>query len=145
MERLARKIDSAPASLPQPEVHTVPGAAVGLVSLGGCHRAVLEAVERLAERGVAVDYLRVRAFPFAAEVEAFVRAHERVFVVEQNRDGQLAHLLALETGVPRRALEPLGTWGGMPLSARDVVDGLLAALGAAAGAPASEPAPLVPA
>jgi hypothetical protein len=57
------------------------------VSLGGCHRAVLEAVERLAERGVAVDYLRVRAFPFAAEVEAFLRGHERVFVVEQNRDG----------------------------------------------------------
>ncbi len=144
MERLAAKIDGAPAALPLPEVHTVPGATVGLVSLGGCHRAVLEAVERLAERGVAVDYLRVRAFPFAPSVEAFVRGHERVFVVEQNRDGQLAHLLALETGVARRALEPLGSWGGMPLSARDVVDGLLAALGAAdALAPPAPSATLV--
>jgi 2-oxoglutarate ferredoxin oxidoreductase subunit alpha len=145
MERLARKIDNAALAVPAPEVRTVPGATVGLVSMGGCHRAVLEAIERLAERGVAVDYLRVRAFPFAPQVEAFLRAHERTFVVEQNRDGQLAHLLSLETGVPRRSLEQVGTWGGMPLSARDVVEQVLAALGIPAEEPAAAEPEMVPA
>jgi 2-oxoglutarate/2-oxoacid ferredoxin oxidoreductase subunit alpha len=141
MQRVARKIDGAADHLPSPELHATPGASIGLVSAGGCHRAVLEAVERLASHGVAVDYLRVRAFPFPASVESFLRSHERVFVVEQNRDGQLAHLLALETGVPRRTLEPLGTFGGLPLSARDVVDGLLAAIAVpSAGTPALVPA-----
>lgn len=129
MRRLARKVDGAAAAVPAPEAWETPGVRVGIVSLGGCHRAVLEARERLGEMGIAVDYLRVRGFPFAPSVEAFVRAHDRVFVVEQNRDGQLAHLLALETGVPRRALEPVGTFGGLPLSARDVVAGVTAALG----------------
>jgi 2-oxoglutarate ferredoxin oxidoreductase subunit alpha len=132
MVRLARKIDSVAAHVPAPEVRTVPGASIGIVSIGGCHRAVLEAVERLAERGVAADYLRVRSFPFAPAVAEFLAAHDRIFVVEQNRDGQLGHLLSLETGVPRRALEPVGTFGGMPLSARDVVEQMLAALGIAA-------------
>jgi 2-oxoglutarate ferredoxin oxidoreductase subunit alpha len=130
MRRLARKLDNAAHAVPEPEVRLAPGgAAVGIVSLGGCHRAVVEGVARLAEMGIAADYLRVRAFPFAPSVEAFVRAHDRVFVVEQNRDGQLAHLLALETGVPRRSLDPLGTFGGLPLSAVDVVAGVTAALG----------------
>ncbi|HEU4451686.1 MAG TPA: hypothetical protein VFR81_01460, partial [Longimicrobium sp.] len=129
MRRLARKIDNAALAVPAPEVRMAAGARIGIVSLGGCHRAVLEALERLAERGIAADYLRVRAFPFAPAVGEFLGAHERTFVVEQNRDGQLAHLLALETGVPRRSLEPLGTFGGLPLSARDVVEGVLAALG----------------
>ncbi|HWK90504.1 MAG TPA: 2-oxoacid:acceptor oxidoreductase subunit alpha [Longimicrobium sp.] len=139
MERLARKLDNAALQVPQPEIRSAPGATVGLVSMGGCHRAVLEAVARLAERGVAVDYLRVRGFPFGPQVGDFLRAHARTFVVEQNRDGQLAHLLSLETGVPRRGLEPVGTFGGLPLSARDVVEGVLAALGAPA-----EPVPAPP-
>ena len=54
---------------------------------------------------------------------------ERIFVVEQNRDGQLASLLSIETGFPRERLEHVGTFGGLPLSARDVVEGILAALG----------------
>jgi 2-oxoglutarate ferredoxin oxidoreductase subunit alpha len=129
MARLARKIDGAAARVPAPEIRLTPGATVGIVSVGGCHRAVLEARERLAEHGVPTDYLRVRGFPFAPEVEAFLRAHERVFVVEQNRDGQLASLLCLETGHPRRALERIESYGGLPLSAQEVVEGVTAALG----------------
>jgi 2-oxoglutarate/2-oxoacid ferredoxin oxidoreductase subunit alpha len=129
MLRLGRKMESAVSHLPAPEIRTVPGAAIGIVSLGGCHRAVLEAMEMLDARGVTTDYMRVRAFPFNAEVSAFLREHERVFVVEQNRDGQLASLLAIETGFSRPRLEQVGTFGGLPLSARDVVDGVLEALG----------------
>ena len=130
MLRLGRKMETAIDHLPAPEIRTVAGAAIGIVSLGGCHRAVLEAMETLDARGVPADYMRVRAFPFSADVSAFLREHERIFVVEQNRDGQLASLLAIETGFPRPRLEPVGTFGGLPLSARDVVDGVLEALGA---------------
>jgi 2-oxoglutarate/2-oxoacid ferredoxin oxidoreductase subunit alpha len=129
MERLSRKLETAVRHLPAPEIRTAQGASVGLVSMGGCHRAVLEAIARLTERGIPVDYLRVRAFPFGPEVEAFLQTHERNFVVEQNRDGQLASLLSLETGYPRRSLEVIGSFGGLPLSARDVIEDLLAALG----------------
>jgi 2-oxoglutarate ferredoxin oxidoreductase subunit alpha len=87
----------------------------------------MEAVERLNERGIIADYMRVRAFPFVPEVRAFLHSYDRVFVVEQNRDGQLASLLAIETGFPRAHLEQVGTFGGMPLSARDVVDPIVAA------------------
>ncbi|CAN5212223.1 2-oxoacid:acceptor oxidoreductase subunit alpha [soil metagenome] len=129
MQRLSRKMEALVDHLPAPEIRRVPGAAIGIVSLGSCHRAVVEAIEKLETRGVPVDYLRVRAFPFGAPVGAFLREHDRIFVVEQNRDGQLASLLALETGVPRPRLEPVGTFGGLPLSAQDVVDGVLAAVG----------------
>ena len=130
MDRLARKIDGAAAALPQPEIRTSPGATVGIVSLGGCNLAVLEALDQLAEHGIRADYLRIRAFPFPSSVEAFLQSHERIFVVEQNRDGQLAALLSLETGMPRRALERIGPFGGLPLSARDVTADVLRLLGA---------------
>jgi 2-oxoglutarate/2-oxoacid ferredoxin oxidoreductase subunit alpha len=131
MERLSRKIDSAAMHVPQPEIRTSRGASVGLVSAGGCNRAVLESLDRLADRGIAVDYLRIRGFPFSPDVSSFLSAHERVFVVEQNRDGQLANMLSLETGVPRHSLERVGTFGGLPLSAQDVVEGVLEALSTA--------------
>jgi 2-oxoglutarate/2-oxoacid ferredoxin oxidoreductase subunit alpha len=132
MERLARKIDGAAASLPQPEIRTAAGATIGLVSMGGCNLAVLEALDRMAEQGIRADYMRIRAFPFTPAVGAFLQGHERVFVVEQNRDGQLAALLSLETGVPRGFLESVGPFGGLPLSAGDVVEEVMAALGAGA-------------
>jgi 2-oxoglutarate ferredoxin oxidoreductase subunit alpha len=135
MQRLVRKLNAAVEIVPAPEVHSAPrpatGAAIGIVSLGGCHRAVLEAVAELGERGIAVDYMRVRAFPFSPAVAAFVDSHESIFVVEQNRDGQLASLLSLETGFPRTRLRQVGTFAGMPLSARDVVAGVLAGMGKA--------------
>ena len=123
MARLARKIARAADAVPQPEVHRDPSgdARIGIVSIGGCHAAVLEAVDRLRARGLAVDYLRIRGFPFAASVGEFLRSHERVFVVEQNRDAQLRSLLALETGVARDAMTPVLDWGGMPLTAGVVV------------------------
>ncbi len=124
MERLARKVDGAAERLPAPEVHESSGASVGIVTIGGCRAAVLEARDRLQDQGVAVDVLRVRAFPFHSQVEAFLNAHERIFVVEQNRDRQLRALLGLEVGVPLERMTPLGTWGGLPLCARDVMEAL---------------------
>ena len=111
-----------------------PGSAsVGLVTVGGCRGAVLEARDRLAAQGLSVDVLRVRSFPFHPDVEAFLQAHKRVFVVEQNRDRQLRGLLSLETRFPLERMIPVGTFGGMPLSARDVLEGMAAAGVAEAG------------
>jgi 2-oxoglutarate ferredoxin oxidoreductase subunit alpha len=74
--------------------------------------------------GVAVDYLRVRGFPFPPSVGEFIRSHERCYVVEQNRDGQLRSLLALETGIARDAMHSILDYGGVPLSADVVVRGV---------------------
>ncbi|HKG91467.1 MAG TPA: 2-oxoacid:acceptor oxidoreductase subunit alpha, partial [Gemmatimonadaceae bacterium] len=102
VDRLARKLRSAAEAVPAPVVLRAPEGptTLGLVSIGGCDAAVREALDRLrAERGIALDYLRVRGFPFGSAVAEFLGAHERCFVVEQNRDGQLRSLLVLETGV----------------------------------------------
>ncbi|MEQ8330705.1 MAG: 2-oxoacid:acceptor oxidoreductase subunit alpha [Longimicrobiales bacterium] len=124
MERLARKVDGAAERLPEPEVARTEGATYGMITIGGCRGAVLEARERLLEAGVAVDVLRVRGFPFHDSVEAFVESHARTFVVEQNRDAQLKGMLLLETQVDREKLASIRQYGGMPLSARDVVEGV---------------------
>jgi 2-oxoglutarate ferredoxin oxidoreductase subunit alpha len=107
------------------------GAELGIVSIGGCDAAVREATDRLAEAGLPLDCLRVRGFPFGPEVAEFLDAHERVFVVEQNRDGQLLSLLANETGFPRSRLVSVRYYGGLPLSAHHVIDGINAWLEAA--------------
>jgi 2-oxoglutarate ferredoxin oxidoreductase subunit alpha len=128
VDRIARKIQGAARAVPAPEVRLRDGAALGIVSIGGCHRAVLEAVDRLAAEGVAADYLRIRGFPFDDSVAEFLARHERVFVVEQNRDGQLRALLMLETGTAGDRLLSVRDYGGVPLSARAVVDGVLSQL-----------------
>jgi 2-oxoglutarate ferredoxin oxidoreductase subunit alpha len=128
MARLARKLDRARGLVPAPELHGDAGAQVGIVAYGSSHPAVQEARAQLAaEAGIEADYLRVRAYPFSAEVARFVADHERVYVVEQNRDGQLAGLLKLDLApdlVPR--LRSLAHVHGLPLDARSVSDELRA-------------------
>ena len=133
VDRIAAKIDGCTDRLPLPELLERPGAEIGIVSIGSCDGAVREAIHRLGERGIPADYLRVRAFPFHESVGRFLETHERVFVVEQNRDGQLRSLLALETGVPKRPLTSVRYYGGMPLSVDHVLDGILTELGADSG------------
>jgi 2-oxoglutarate ferredoxin oxidoreductase subunit alpha len=128
VDRIARKIDSAANAVPEPIVHGRPGADVGIVSIGGCDRAIREAVENLAGRGVAADYMRIRGFPFHESIGEFIRAHDRVFVVEQNRDAQLRSLITLETGIPRERMHSVRRYGGLPFSAQDVVGDIVARL-----------------
>ncbi len=132
VDRIARKINGAARSVPAPEILRQAGAEIGLVSIGGCHAAVLEAVDRLRTQGVLVDYMRIRGFPFDAPVAEFLNAHETVFVVEQNRDAQLRAMLAIETGVPRDHMIPILDYGGLPLTAPRVVAGVVAHLEGAA-------------
>jgi 2-oxoglutarate ferredoxin oxidoreductase subunit alpha len=131
VDRLARKHKSAAKFVPAPIIQQKDGAKIGLVSLGGCDPAMREAVELLAAKGVVVDYMRVRGFPFDDVVEEFLNAHEQNFIVEQNRDGQLRTLLLAETGVAKEKLKSLLVYGGFPLSAKHVVDVIAEKLGKA--------------
>ena len=133
VDRLKRKIDGAAESLPTPVIQRRDGAEVGLVMIGGCDAAVREAGDILATQGIAVDVMRIRAFPFAKAVHDFITGHEHVFVIEQNRDAQLRALLAIELGVPRDDMHAVLDYGGMPLTAKVVVDAVSAHL---AGVPA---------
>jgi len=130
MERLQRKFEGAAKSLPAPEFRLAgeESGPIGIVSLGSCNLPVLEAIDLLAERGIHADYMRIRAFPFPAAVGDFLAAHDEIFVVEQNRDGQLCSLLSLETGFPRHALRRIGDWGGTPLNAPDIADAVSSGL-----------------
>jgi 2-oxoglutarate ferredoxin oxidoreductase subunit alpha len=128
VDRIARKINGSAAALPAPVLRTVRGARAGIITVGSCEEPVLEAIAKLSRRGLAVDYLRVRGFPFAQRVADFIDAHDEVFVVEQNRDAQLLTLLRIETGVSAERLRSVRTYGGLPMSASHVVDGVLVAL-----------------
>ncbi|MES1165787.1 MAG: 2-oxoacid:acceptor oxidoreductase subunit alpha [Verrucomicrobiota bacterium] len=126
MDRLLRKHTAAAKAVPPAIIRTQPGATVGIVTVGGCDPAVREAVDILAAQSppIKADTLRVRAFPFGQEVEDFLASHDRIFVVEQNRDAQLRTLLTIETSVSKDKLRSVLVYGGFPLSSRHVVDAL---------------------
>ncbi len=125
VERLLRKHKSAAKFVPPPIIQRREGARVGIVTIGGCDPAVREAIELLPQRGIDADYMRIRGFPFPDEVEAFLNEHEINFIVEQNRDAQLHSLLVLETGVAKDKLHSVLAFGGFPLSAKNVIDGIM--------------------
>ena len=126
VDRIDRKIQRAARAVPAPVVRTVAGARLGLLTVGGCHAACVEALDRLAADGLALDYMRVRGFPFGDEVARFLDAHDVTFVVEQNRDGQLRNLLMLETGAGAAKLASVRYYGGFPMSAHHVIAGVKA-------------------
>ncbi len=128
VDRLKRKHAAAAPHVPAPIIERRPGATVGIVTMGSCDPAVREAVSELASRGVECDLMRVRGFPFVDEVRDFVASHAPCFVVEMNRDAQLRTLISTETGVPPASMTSILVYGGFPLSARHVVDGVLAHL-----------------
>ncbi len=132
LDRIDRKIQHAARAVPPPLVKTVAGAKLGLVTVGGCHAACVEALDLLAADGFAIDYMRVRGFPFGDDVRSFLESHEVNFIVEQNRDAQLRSLLTLETGVPLDKLESVRYYGGFPMSAHHVITGVKAKLEKAA-------------
>jgi len=127
LDRLTRKFHTAKKLVPQPVVEMAGDRTdYAIVSLGSCDGAVHEALDVLKAMGIAVDYLRVRAFPFGEEVERFLAAHGKVFVVEQNRDAQLKSLLTLETAVDKARLRSLLHYSGLPISSSFIIEGVLA-------------------
>lgn len=118
MLRLARKMAGAPRYLPDPVTRpAAESTRIGLIAYGSSDWAAREALASLAADGVHVDYLRIRAFPFHDSVQAFLDAHDQVFVVEQNRDAQLRTLLVAELDVHKARLVPVLHFNGMPITA----------------------------
>jgi 2-oxoglutarate ferredoxin oxidoreductase subunit alpha len=126
MDRLARKFETARAAMPAPVVDTNARSTIGLVAFGTTHHAVVEARDVLSERGIPVDYLRVRALPLASSIAEFVRDHERVYVIEQNRDGQMYDLLRLELPAELAGrLRSIRHYDGRPIPAESITRPLL--------------------
>ena len=124
LDRLKQKHSNAATAVPKPIVEPGGDGSIGIISLGACDGAVLEAKNILQAKGIGVDYLRIRAFPFTSEVEEFLATHDQIFVVEQNRDAQLKSLLILETAVEKHKLESILHYNGMPLDAGFVVNAI---------------------
>jgi 2-oxoglutarate ferredoxin oxidoreductase subunit alpha len=122
LKRIGKKFETARDLVPKPEIDKMDGAKIGIISFGSTEPAILEARHQLFNEGIPTDYLRLRAIPFAREVGEFIRSHDKNYVIELNRDGQMCKLLILE--VPDRAttLISLAHIDGLPLTAQWVVD-----------------------
>ena len=126
LDRLRKKWDTAKRLVPRAVIDATAGSEIGIVSIGSCEGAIHEAIDILKTHQVAVDYMRVRAFPFSEDVERFLAAHKLLFVVEQNRDAQFRSLLTLETDVEKSKLRSLLHYNGLPISSTFIVEGVLA-------------------
>jgi 2-oxoglutarate ferredoxin oxidoreductase subunit alpha len=125
MDRLNRKFETARKAIPAPVVDETAKSPVGLIAFGSTHVAVVEARARLAESGRTFDYMRIRALPLSAEVAEFVRRHERVYVVEQNRDGQMFDLIRL--ALPPELIDRIRSirhYDGQPIPAEAITEPL---------------------
>ncbi|HET6234861.1 MAG TPA: 2-oxoacid:acceptor oxidoreductase subunit alpha, partial [Acetobacteraceae bacterium] len=126
MQRLLKKFDTARNLVPRPVVREAKEPTrTGVIYYGSTSPAMNEADEILAERGIHLDLLRVRGFPFNNEVRAFIAAHEQVFVVEQNRDAQLRLLLMNELDIDPAKLVRVLHYDGTPITARFIVDAIV--------------------
>ncbi len=127
MERLDRKFETARALVPKPEIIASGMSQIGVIAYGTSDFAVRESRDQLArEFKLKTDYMRLRAFPFAREVHEFVAAHDRVYVVEQNRDGQMLSLLKLDLAAEHVGkLRSVRHYNGLPIDARSVTDDIV--------------------
>jgi len=128
MDRLVRKFETARKLMPKPVVHMRDGAKVGIIGFGSTDPAIEEARARLADQGIEVSYLRLRALPLTDEVSDFVAAHEHVFVVEMNTDAQLRQLVQLHVPGHDLRVHAANKNDGLPLTARWITEHIEAAL-----------------
>ena len=127
MERLAKKFETARSMVPRPEVVQTGKSKIGLIAFGTSDFATRESRDQLSkEYGLDTDYLRLRAYPFSREVQEFVASHERVYVIEQNRDAQMLSLLKLDLPAEEIVkLRSIRHFNGLPIDARSVTDDLV--------------------
>jgi 2-oxoglutarate ferredoxin oxidoreductase subunit alpha len=143
MERLLKKFETAATLVPQPVLRPAPGkTTLGVIYFGSTSPSMHEALQALEARGIHLDALRLRAFPFPKSVAQFLAAHDKVFVVEQNRDAQMRSLLVNELDVDPARLVRVLHFDGTPITARFIVQAISANLQSSpqAHADAKEPA-----
>jgi 2-oxoglutarate ferredoxin oxidoreductase subunit alpha len=128
VDRLSRKFDTARKHVPKPVVEMNPKAKIGFIAFGTSDFATEESRDQLREETkVETSYFRLRAYPFTPELAAFIDAHERVYVIEQNRDAQMRQLMKLEvTPAQQTKLRSVLHYNGLPIDARSITDDVLA-------------------
>jgi 2-oxoglutarate ferredoxin oxidoreductase subunit alpha len=133
LDRLTRKFDTARTVVPGPIVDERTGAKVGIIAYGTSHWAIVESRDQLVrEGGLETSYLRLRAYPFSNELAAFIDRHDRVYVVEQNRDAQMLGLMRQELAAEQIAkLRRVLHYNGLPIDARSVTEDILSQEGLA--------------
>ena len=122
VDRLLVKWETAKTLVPKPAVSFSKNNDIGIISIGSCDDAIREARDIMKKQGQKMNYLRVKAFPFTKEVQKFLDAHKTIFVIEQNRDGQLAKLLISETAVETKKIKSIRLYNGIPIFPKDVVE-----------------------
>ena len=127
LDRLSRKFQTAKKMMPKPDVDMAAEGGIGLIAYGTTHWAIVESRDQLkAERGLQTSYLRLKAYPFGEEINDFIDRHDRVYVVEQNRDAQMLSLLRIDL-TPARVLKlrSIRHYAGLPIDGRSVTTELL--------------------
>jgi 2-oxoglutarate/2-oxoacid ferredoxin oxidoreductase subunit alpha len=118
IDRIRRKFDTAATLVPKPEIVTRDKKSkAGIIYFGATRPAVLEGLDMLEKDGIRLNSMRLKAFPFPDEVKAFCAAHDKIFVVEQNRDAQMRQLLIAEANIPGEKLIATLNYDGTPLAA----------------------------
>jgi 2-oxoglutarate ferredoxin oxidoreductase subunit alpha len=126
MERLNRKYDTAKQYLPKPVLRQTTGAKVGIIGFGSTEAAIEEARYQLEkEHGIKTDFMRVRAVPFTPEVDEFIQKHDRVYVVDLNRDGQMHQLLTISHPESAPKLVSIAFNDGLPATAKWIRESVL--------------------
>jgi 2-oxoglutarate ferredoxin oxidoreductase subunit alpha len=126
MERLNRKFETARSFVPRPEITKGENAKIGIIGYGTSHWGITESRDQLRdEYSIETDYLRLKAYPFTREVHEFIEQHDRVYLVEQNRDAQMLTLLKLDLKPELTTrLRSIAHITGLPLDARSITDEL---------------------
>ena len=128
LDRLSKKFETAKQYVPAPEIEIEAGAKVGILAFGSTHWAIIETRDQLkAEGNLPTSYLRLKAYPFTDSVSEFIRQHDRVYVVEQNRDAQMLSLLKMDLDVSLLTkLRSVLHYNGLPVDARSLTTSILA-------------------
>ncbi len=128
MDRLAKKFETARTFVPGPVQEISGKSKLGIIAYGTSHWAVTESLDQLRrEHNLEADYLRLRGYPFHPNVHEFIRSHERVYLVEQNRDAQMLKLLKLDAAPEQIVkLRSVLHYNGLPIDARSVTDEIIA-------------------
>ncbi len=123
MDRLNKKYQTARKYIPKPSMVSDKTAKIGIIAYGSSHFAITESQSQLkTEANIATSYLRIKALPFTEELKQFIQTHERIYVIEQNRDAQLRSLITLELPEFATKLRSVLHYDGLPIDARSITE-----------------------
>ena len=128
MDRLARKFRTALNYLPEPEISDMKKQKLGMVFIGSTNIVIQEVLDNLGKKGISLDTMRIKAFPFHKSVKTFIDNHELVYVIDQNRDSQLKSLLKLESNINEEKMHSVANYNGVLITAGHIEQAILGSM-----------------